>query len=60
MLREESAQPSDVHRRPVERQKEFWTDRFRDAGGQTERFVDGMRTTESFYSQEVVQVRTDT
>ncbi|MGW1996036.1 FAD-dependent oxidoreductase [Embleya sp. NPDC001921] len=60
VLREESAQASAVHRRPVERQKEFWTDRFRDAGWQTERFVDGMRTTESFYSQEVVQVRTDT
>ncbi len=41
-------------------QKQFWADRFRDAGWQTERFLKGMGTTESFYSQEVVQVRTDT
>ncbi|MFG3254522.1 FAD-dependent monooxygenase [Streptomyces sp. NPDC048172] len=60
VLREESAEASAVHREPVERQKQFWTDRFRDAGWQTERFLDGMRTTESFYSQEVAQVRTDT
>ncbi|MGW8333527.1 FAD-dependent oxidoreductase [Streptomyces sp. NPDC055897] len=60
MLREESAEASAVHREPVERQKEFWTGRFRDAGWQTVRFLDGMKATESFYSQEVVQVRTDT
>ncbi|MEU6054651.1 FAD-dependent monooxygenase [Streptomyces xanthochromogenes] len=60
VLREESAEASAVHREPVERQKEFWAGRFRDAGWQTTRFLDAMRTTESFYSQEVVQVRTDT
>ncbi|MFF0587197.1 FAD-dependent oxidoreductase [Streptomyces sp. NPDC003781] len=60
VLRERSAEASAVHREPVERQKQFWTDRFRDAGWQTARFLDGMRHTESFYSQEVVQVRTDT
>ncbi|MER5301821.1 FAD-dependent oxidoreductase [Streptomyces lasiicapitis] len=58
VLREESTEASAVHREPVERQKRFWTDRFRDAGWQTERFLDGMRTTQSFYSQEVAQVRT--
>ncbi|MFD9071914.1 FAD-dependent oxidoreductase [Streptomyces lasiicapitis] len=58
VLREESAEASAVHREPVEGQKRFWTDRFRDAGWQTERFLDGMRTTQSFYSQEVAQVRT--
>ncbi|RKE17299.1 2-polyprenyl-6-methoxyphenol hydroxylase-like FAD-dependent oxidoreductase [Streptomyces sp. TLI_171] len=60
VLREESAEASAIHRQPVERQQEFWADRFRDAGWQTRRFVDGMRTSPFFYSQEVVQVRTDT
>ncbi|MFI9271166.1 FAD-dependent oxidoreductase [Kitasatospora sp. NPDC052896] len=59
-LRERSSEASAVHREPVERQKRFWTERFRDAGWQTERFLEGMVETESFYSQEVVQVRTDT
>jgi 2-polyprenyl-6-methoxyphenol hydroxylase-like FAD-dependent oxidoreductase len=60
VLREESTESSAVHREPSEHQKRFWTDRFRDAGWQTERFLDGMERTDSFYSQEVVQVRTDT
>ncbi|WP_033289068.1 FAD-dependent monooxygenase [Amycolatopsis jejuensis] len=60
VLRETSAEASAVHREPVERQKAFWAKRFRDAGWQTSRFIEGMQTTESFYSQEVVQVRTDT
>ncbi|MFE9118307.1 FAD-dependent monooxygenase [Streptomyces sp. NPDC007172] len=60
VLREDSAQASAVHREPVDRQKEFWAGRFHDAGWQTGRFLDGMRATETFYSQEVVQVRTDT
>ncbi|MCX5008944.1 FAD-dependent monooxygenase [Streptomyces sp. NBC_00638] len=60
VLREESEEASAVHRAPIERQKQFWTDRFRDAGWQTERFLKGMEMTDSFYSQEVVQVRTDT
>ena len=60
ILREQSAEASAVHREPVERQQQFWADRFRDAGWQTGRFIDGMGTTENFYSQEVVQVRTST
>ncbi|MFI6540657.1 FAD-dependent monooxygenase [Nonomuraea sp. NPDC050547] len=60
VMREESKEASAVHREPVERQREFWASRFRDAGWQTERFVDGMRTSPFFYSQEIVQVRTDT
>ncbi|MEU6852329.1 FAD-dependent oxidoreductase [Actinacidiphila alni] len=59
VLREDSAEASAVHREPVERQQEFWAGRFRGAGWQTDRFLDGMAATESFYSQEVVQVRTD-
>ncbi|WP_399896583.1 FAD-dependent monooxygenase [Streptomyces sp. BBFR51] len=60
VLREDSAQASAIHREPVEKQREFWASRFRDAGWQTERFVDGMKTSPFFYSQEIVQVRTDT
>lgn len=60
VLREESEEASAIHREPVGRQQEFWAGRFRDAGWQSERFVDGMRTSPSFYSQEVLQVRTGT
>jgi 2-polyprenyl-6-methoxyphenol hydroxylase-like FAD-dependent oxidoreductase len=60
VLREDSAEASAVHREPVDRQQEFWADRFRDAGWQTERFVRGMKDSPFFYSQEIVQVRTDT
>ncbi|MEU4892842.1 FAD-dependent monooxygenase [Streptomyces sp. NPDC044780] len=60
VLREESEEASAIHRAPVEAQQEFWAARFRDAGWQTERFIEGMRTSPFFYSQEVVQVRTDT
>jgi 2-polyprenyl-6-methoxyphenol hydroxylase-like FAD-dependent oxidoreductase len=60
VLREQSGEASAVHREPVERQKQFWAGRFRDAGWQTDRFLAGMETTGSFYSQEVLQVRTDT
>ncbi|MGW2229944.1 FAD-dependent monooxygenase [Streptomyces formicae] len=60
VLREESAEASAIHRAPAERQQRFWADRFRDAGWQTERFVDGMKDSPFFYSQEIAQVRTDT
>jgi len=59
-LREDSAEASAVHRQPVELQQEFWARRFRDAGWQAGRFIDGMRTSPFFYSQEVVQVRIGT
>ena len=60
VLRETSAEASAVHREPVERQKQFWAGRFADAGWQVDRFIEGMATTPSFYSSEVLQVRTDT
>jgi 2-polyprenyl-6-methoxyphenol hydroxylase-like FAD-dependent oxidoreductase len=60
VMREESEEASAIHREPVERQREFWASRFRDAGWQTARFIDGMQTSPFFYSQEIVQVRTDT
>ncbi|MER7705131.1 FAD-dependent monooxygenase [Kitasatospora sp. NPDC097605] len=60
VLREESEEASAIHREPVERRQEFWASRFRDAGWQTERFIEGMRTSPFFHSQEIAQVRTDT
>ncbi|UFR00045.1 FAD-dependent monooxygenase [Streptomyces sp. Go40/10] len=60
VLREESEEASAIHRAPAERQQEFWASRFHDAGWQTDRFIEGMKTSPFFYSQEVVQVRTDT
>lgn len=60
VLREQSAQASAIHREPVEAQKRFWAERFHDAGWQSERFINGMEHAPFFYSQEVLQVRTDT
>lgn len=60
VMREESAEASAIHRAPVEQQQKFWADRFSDAGWQTERFVEGMKRSPFFYSQEIAQVRTDT
>ncbi|MFC6937120.1 FAD-dependent oxidoreductase [Actinomadura yumaensis] len=59
VMRDDSEESSAIHRAPVERQQEFWADRFRDAGWQAERFIDGMSTSPFFYSQEIVQVRAD-
>lgn len=60
VMREESAEASAIHRAPVEQQQKFWAGRFSDAGWQTERFVEGMKRSPFFYSQEIAQVRTDT
>ncbi|KAI1103434.1 putative monooxygenase [Jackrogersella minutella] len=59
-LRDDDPALRSIPRASVERQKEFWAGRFRDAGWQAERFIEGLQTTENFYCQEVVQVRTDT
>ena len=60
VLRDSSDAASAVHRAPVEEQQRFWADRFRDAGWQVPRFIDGMTDAPFFYSQEVLQVQTDT
>ncbi|WP_439657681.1 FAD-dependent oxidoreductase [Lentzea sp. HUAS TT2] len=56
---DDSEEATAIHRQSVEEQKRFWAGRYRDAGWQTDRFLDGLRTTEFFYSQQVVQVRAD-
>lgn len=59
VLRENSIEASAIHREPVENQKAFWASKFRDAGWQTDRFIEGMQTADFFYSQEVLQVRAE-
>jgi len=59
-LRGGSEELSSIHRASVEQQKEFWTQRFCGAGWQTDRFLEGMKTAENFYCQEIAQVCTDT
>ncbi|KAK6949545.1 hypothetical protein Daesc_009628 [Daldinia eschscholtzii] len=59
-LKDDSPELHSLPRAPIEQQKEFWTQRFRDAGWQTGRFLEGMKATENFYCQEALQVRTNT
>lgn len=59
ILRESSEEASAIHRATLDRQKRFWSSRFSDAGWQVPRFIEGMKSSEFFHSQEVVQVRAD-
>lgn len=59
-LKDDSPELSSVPRAPMEQQKEFWAQRFHDAGWQTDRFLEGMKDTRNWYCQEVVQVCTNT
>lgn len=59
-LRDSSPELFSIPKGSVEQQKEFWTQRFRDAGWEMPRFIEGMKTTENWYCLSVVQVKTDT
>lgn len=59
-LKDDSKDLWNIPKVPLEQQKAFWAERFRSAGWQVHRFLEGMKTAENFYCQEVVQVRTDT
>ncbi|KAJ5904381.1 hypothetical protein N7504_006764 [Penicillium tannophilum] len=59
-LRDSAPNISSIHRASIEQQKEFWTQRYHGSGWQTDRFLEGMKTTQNWYCQEVVQVRTNT
>jgi 2-polyprenyl-6-methoxyphenol hydroxylase-like FAD-dependent oxidoreductase len=59
-LRENSFEASTIHKTPVVHQKQFWKEKFKNAGWQAKRFIEGMNEAEYFYSQEVVQVKMDT
>ena len=59
-LLDDSEELRSIPKAPIETQKEFWSKKFQGAGWQTDRFIKDMKTTENFYCQEIVQVRTDT
>ncbi|KAI8578328.1 hypothetical protein K450DRAFT_266119 [Umbelopsis ramanniana AG] len=60
VFKDDSEETRSLFRAPIEQQKEFLEQKFRGAGWHTDRFIEGMKTTENFYCQEIVQVRTDT
>lgn len=60
VLRENSEEASAIHRMSIGQQKQFWIEKFKDAGWQTDRFIEGMKAAKYFFSQEVVQVKSDT
>ena len=60
MLRDDSEAMRSVPRAPLEKQKEFWAAKFHDVGWVTPRLIAGMQTSNYFYCQEIVQVRTET
>ena len=60
VLRDATAGASAIHRATQGDQQRFWADRFRDAGWQARRLVDGMADAPFFYSQEVLQVHAST
>lgn len=58
-MKENAEDLSSLHKAPIEQQKKFWTSRFADAGWQTPRFLEGIKATDNFYCQDVVQVLID-
>ena len=59
-LRSDSEELRNIPKGSVRQQKHFWAERFRDAGWQADRFIEGMHTTENWFCQNVVQIKTDT
>ncbi|CAM0141725.1 hypothetical protein VKS41_006073 [Umbelopsis sp. WA50703] len=59
-FKDDSEEIRSIPRAPIEQQKEFWAQKFTGAGWQADRFIEGMKTSENFYCQEIVQVHTDT
>ncbi|KAH6655352.1 oxidoreductase [Truncatella angustata] len=59
-FRDDSDEAKSMTRAPEEEQKQFWTKNFQGLGWQTERFIDGMKTTSDFYCQEAAQIKTNT
>jgi 2-polyprenyl-6-methoxyphenol hydroxylase-like FAD-dependent oxidoreductase len=60
LLKDNSPEISSISKASIEQQKAFWAQRFHDAGWQADTFLAGMETTDNWYCQEVVQVRTNT
>ncbi|KAJ5467922.1 MonooxygenaseFAD-binding [Penicillium sp. IBT 31633x] len=60
LLRSDSEEVRNVPKGSIEQQKKFWAENFRDAGWQADRFIEGMQTTENWFCQNTVQIKTDT
>ena len=60
IMRQDSEELRSIPRASIEKQKEFWVSKFNDAGWVAPRLIEGMDSSEYFYSQEIVQIRTDT
>lgn len=59
-MRDDSDELRSIPKASIERQKEFWSEKYKDLGWVTPRLIAGMQTSKNFYCQEVAQVRTDT
>ncbi|KAK4871077.1 hypothetical protein LT330_000314 [Penicillium expansum] len=60
MLTSDSEELRNIPKSSVGQQKHFWAEKFRDAGWQADRFIKGMNTTENWFCQNAVQIKTDT
>ncbi|KAK9420117.1 putative Oxidoreductase [Seiridium unicorne] len=59
-FRDDTPETKAIPKASTEKQKEFWISNFQGAGWQTERFIEGMKTTDNFYCQEAIQIKTKT
>ncbi|CUM68579.1 uncharacterized protein PRCAT00006306001 [Priceomyces carsonii] len=59
-LNDDSEELEKMPKASMEKQKEFWSQRFQGAGWQKDRFIEGMKSTDNFYCQEVIQIHTGT
>ncbi|KAF2115959.1 hypothetical protein BDV96DRAFT_574867 [Lophiotrema nucula] len=46
-----------LDKEPVEKRHRFWADNYKDAGWEAERFLEGLKTTDDWYSCEIAQVK---
>ncbi|KAJ5129997.1 Monooxygenase FAD-binding [Penicillium bovifimosum] len=60
ILLSDSEELRAVPKLPIQQQKKAWANMFHDAGWQSERFIKEMQTTDNWFCQDVVQVKTDT
>lgn len=59
-LRDTSPEARAIHRKDVDEQKRFWTQKLRGAGWQSDRFLAALKTSDNFYSHEIAQIVSDT
>jgi 2-polyprenyl-6-methoxyphenol hydroxylase-like FAD-dependent oxidoreductase len=60
LLLSDSEELRAISKSSIQQQKKAWADMFRDAGWQSDRFIKEMQTTDNWFCQDVVQVKTDT